>query len=30
VKISDINGQMMALTPLSKAYDVYATFEVKF
>jgi hypothetical protein len=30
VKISDVNGQMMALTPLSKAYDLYATFEVKF
>jgi hypothetical protein len=30
VKISDVNGQMMTLTPLSKAYDVYATFEVKF
>jgi len=30
VKISDVNGQMMPLTPLSKAYDLYATFEVKF
>jgi hypothetical protein len=30
VKISDVNGQMMTLTPLSKAYDIYATFEVKF
>ena len=30
VKISDVNGQMMTLTPLSKAYDLYATFEVKF
>jgi hypothetical protein len=30
VKISDVNGQMMTLTPLEKAYDVYATFEVKF
>jgi hypothetical protein len=30
VKISDVKGQMMTLTPLSKAYDVYATFEVKF
>ena len=30
VKISDVQGQMMALTPLSKAYDLYATFEVKF
>jgi hypothetical protein len=30
VKISDVNGQMMTLTPLAKAWDVYATFEVKF
>jgi hypothetical protein len=30
VKISDVQGQMMTLTPLSKAYDLYATFEVKF
>jgi len=30
VKISDVNGQMMTLTPLSKAWDIYATFEVKF
>ena len=30
VRISDINGQMMTLTPLSKAYDLYGTFEVKF
>jgi hypothetical protein len=30
VKISDVQGQMMALTPLKKAYDLYATFEVKF
>ena len=30
VKISDVAGQMMTLTPLSKAYDLYATFEVKF
>jgi hypothetical protein len=30
VKISNVNGQMMTLTPLSKAYDIYATFEVKF
>jgi hypothetical protein len=30
VKISDVKGQMMTLTPLSKAYDLYATFEVKF
>lgn len=30
VKISDVNGQMMLLTPLKDAHDVYATFEVKF
>ena len=30
VKISDVNGQMMTTTPLSKAYNAYATFEVKF
>jgi len=30
VRISDVNGQLMTLTPLEKAYDVYATFEVKF
>ncbi|HEY5898066.1 MAG TPA: DUF3373 domain-containing protein [Burkholderiales bacterium] len=30
VKISEVNGQMMTLTPLRKAYDLYATFEVKF
>jgi hypothetical protein len=30
LKISDVNGQMMTLTPLKKAYDIYATFEVKF
>ena len=30
VKLADVNGQMMTLTPLSKAYDLYATFEVKF
>lgn len=30
VRISDVNGQMSALTPLSKAYDLYATFELKF
>ena len=30
VKISDVNGQMMTLTPLQKAYNLYATFEVKF
>lgn len=30
VRISDVNRQMMTLTPLSKAYNAYATFEVKF
>ncbi|MFZ2971912.1 MAG: DUF3373 domain-containing protein [Ferribacterium limneticum] len=30
VKISDVNGQMMTTTPLAKAYNAYATFEVKF
>ena len=30
VKVSDMQGQMSALAPLSKAYDIYATFEVKF
>lgn len=30
VKMSDVQGQMSALTPLSKAYDLYGTFEVKF
>ena len=30
VKISDVRGQMMTTTPLEKAYNVYATFEVKF
>lgn len=30
VKMSDMQGQMSALAPLSKAYDLYATFEVKF
>ena len=30
VKISDVKGQMMLLTPLKEAHDVYATFEVKF
>lgn len=30
VKISDVNGQMMTMTPLSKAYDLYGTVEVKF
>lgn len=30
MKISELQGQMSALTPLSKAYDLYGTFEVKF
>lgn len=30
VKMSDVNGQMMTLTPLQKAYNLYATLEVKF
>ena len=30
VKISDVNGQMMTMAPLSKAYDLYGTVEVKF
>ncbi|HJV85247.1 MAG TPA: DUF3373 family protein [Noviherbaspirillum sp.] len=30
VKISDVRGQMMTMTPLEKAYNLYATFEVKF
>lgn len=30
VKVSDVNGQMMTLNPLSKAYNAYATFEVRF
>jgi len=30
VKMSDVNGQLMLLTPLKDAHDVYATFEVKF
>lgn len=30
VKIADLQGQMSALAPLSKAVDIYATFEVKF
>ena len=30
VKISDVNGQMMTTTPLSKAHNLYATFEVQF
>lgn len=30
VRISDVNGQMMTLTPLEKAWNAYATFDVKF
>jgi hypothetical protein len=30
VKISEVNGQMMTMTPLEKAYDLYGTVEVKF
>jgi len=30
VRISDVNGQMMTTTPLQKAYNLYATLEVKF
>jgi hypothetical protein len=30
VRISDMNGQFSALTPLKKAWDIYGTFEVKF
>jgi hypothetical protein len=30
VKMSEVNGNMMTTTPLSKAYNAYATFEVKF
>jgi uncharacterized protein DUF3373 len=30
VRLSDVNGQLMTLTPLKKAYDLYGTFEVKF
>ena len=30
VKMSDVNGQMMTMTPLQKAYNAYATLEVKF
>lgn len=30
VKIADVNGQMMTMTPLDKAYDLYGTVEVKF
>ncbi len=30
VAISDVNGQMMTMTPLENATNIYATFEVKF
>ncbi len=30
MKMSDVQGQMSALAPLSKAVDIYATFEVRF
>ena len=30
VKMSDVNGQLMTTTPVSKATNAYATFEVKF
>ena len=30
VKISDVSGQMMTTTPLQKAHNLYATFEVQF
>ena len=30
VRLADVNGQFMTLTPLAKAYNAYATFEVKF
>jgi hypothetical protein len=30
VKMSEVNGQMMTTTPLSRAHNLYATFEVKF
>jgi len=30
VRISDVQGQMSALTPLAEAYNLYATFEVRF
>ena len=30
VEISTVNGQMMTMTPLESATDIYATFEVKF
>ena len=30
VKMSEVNGQMMTLTPLKNAYNLYATLEVQF
>ena len=30
VRIDDVNGQLMTLTPLKKAYNAYGTFEVRF
>jgi hypothetical protein len=30
VEISTVNGQMMTMTPLETATNIYATFEVKF
>jgi hypothetical protein len=30
VEINSVNGQMMTMTPLEDATNVYATFEVKF
>jgi hypothetical protein len=30
VKMSQVNGQLMTLTPLKNAYDIYGTFEVHF
>lgn len=30
VPIGDVNGQMMAMTPLSRAVDAYVTLDVKF
>ncbi len=30
VSIADVDGQLMTLTPLKKAYNAYGTFEVKF
>ena len=30
VRMSEVNGQMMTLTPLKNGSDIYATFEVKF